>query len=615
MAKSINSLLAKKGWTGEEVGKALIASLLNDIRNQGKADYEQLFSQADFDKMESSLKTDRDFLAYGVYRDIYSSIVDTFNRGQGLYQQFYNGYYRYLMNLRGAMRADEALADMERYPLIMTEEQYKRIEAETLTQRAGFKLSYYHLIFAVLDACLGYMEQGETDEVPATILQAIEATKQEPATNKRILSSYNEDMGEGYYTLPDGRRSDKMSLEEWQNALKELYLETHKLTINGQPASPEETVRHYNSERLIAGYELFFKGEDAIREAFKEKTGRELEGDATEILKELEEIIDGAGRALASPLRNDLYILYADETPTEWHYYEEAPEGLTKYDIISQLLDRYRGAYEGDIPEKDQLKEFKRDYPALYEALEAYIKENVPTAKSLKPAQLYKDLFSWGELADRNIIGYRGANTVSDYHIISYLQSIGACKFADAKRATMRGIAVLREARSYQLDANGNYREDTNPLDRLESIDALAESESQRAELEGLRDNLFTPALSYLYAFNTLVLLIGEVYDIDGIEVAQLGTATFESQINAFNGILYSFYFSVYGDEAEKARKRELIKELFQPIDYEALKPRAEAIEAVKAELIKAGISTTARKLLKNLDSLIDRLESGEGAY
>ena len=77
---NIDKLLKKRGWTGEEVGKALIASLLNDIRYQGQ-EHELLFTQADFDKMESSLSTDRDYLASGVYRDIYSSIVDTYNRG------------------------------------------------------------------------------------------------------------------------------------------------------------------------------------------------------------------------------------------------------------------------------------------------------------------------------------------------------------------------------------------------------------------------------------------------------------------------------------------------------------------------------------------------------
>ena len=68
----INRLLNKKGWTGVEVGKALVASIVHDIKHQSEPDYKPLFSQSDFDKMESSLSTERDYLAYGVYRDIYS---------------------------------------------------------------------------------------------------------------------------------------------------------------------------------------------------------------------------------------------------------------------------------------------------------------------------------------------------------------------------------------------------------------------------------------------------------------------------------------------------------------------------------------------------------------
>ena len=70
MAKNIDSLLNKKGWTGEEVGKALIASLIHDIRHQSEPDFQPLFSPSDFEKMENSLKSDRDYTVYGVYRPI-----------------------------------------------------------------------------------------------------------------------------------------------------------------------------------------------------------------------------------------------------------------------------------------------------------------------------------------------------------------------------------------------------------------------------------------------------------------------------------------------------------------------------------------------------------------
>lgn len=67
----LKNLLKKKGWTGEEVGKLLIASMLNDIKQQGQQDKEPLFSQSDFEKMESSLTSDRGLsYLWGVQRPL-----------------------------------------------------------------------------------------------------------------------------------------------------------------------------------------------------------------------------------------------------------------------------------------------------------------------------------------------------------------------------------------------------------------------------------------------------------------------------------------------------------------------------------------------------------------
>ena len=611
MANSIKSLLSKKGWTGEEVGKALIASLLNDIRYQGQ-EHELLFTQADFDKMESSLSTDRDYLAYGVYRDIYSSIVDTYNRGQGLYQQFYNGYYRYVMHLQGAMKADNALKQAEYYPLIMTEEQYRKAERETVEEKKRFGESFYSLVFTLLEYFLNALDNGE--KVPADIAKAIEATKKEPAKGHALYSSYNELMGEGYYTLPDGTRSDQMTSEEWQEALKKLYLSSHKLTINGRPATAEETIQHYNGNRLLKGWELFFRGADAIKEAYRERTGKELpEAGDQEILDELELVLDGIGKDPYNPLRSSLYELYTEETPTEWHYYTEAPEGLTAYDLLYLIIDE-SGSYADLAEQKAKLKAFKTEYKDLYTALEAYIKENVPRAGELKPAQLYKDFIGWGELAEHKIGGFESLLATNTREIIEYLGRQGL-KFADRKRAMFRGIAIIQQPESYQLTESGDYKEATNPLSGLDSIDNIAEDNQKRIEIEELQHHLFIPALSYLYAYNALIELIGAVYDIDGIEVAKVDTSYFESQLEGFNGLLYNFYYTVDGDKEEKARKRELIKEVFSPVYAEDYKPTAEAIATVKEELSKLGISSTARKKLKDFESLIAELDNGEGAY
>ena len=54
---NIKTILNKKTWRGDEVGKALIASLINDIVNAGK-DWKPLFPQSEYNRMVDSLQTE-----------------------------------------------------------------------------------------------------------------------------------------------------------------------------------------------------------------------------------------------------------------------------------------------------------------------------------------------------------------------------------------------------------------------------------------------------------------------------------------------------------------------------------------------------------------------------
>ena len=606
----LKNLLKKKGWTGKEVGQLLIASMLNDIKQQGQGEKTPLFSQSDFEKMESSLTSDRDYISYGVYRDLYSSIIDSFNRGQGLYQQFYNGFSRLFTELREVENADNAQKSIDDTPLIMTESQYKRLEAEAVQTLRGYKESYYSLLFYILEK---FLDAG--DEAPEPIRTAIEATKKIPAEKITFSRSYNEQMGEGYYTLPDGRRSDQLTSEEWQKALMDCFLSRHKLTINGEPATAEETVQHYNQNRLIKSYELFFKGAKAIRELVLERTGKELELTDEEIEEALNDTIDYVGKARYTPTAEQIAEALDFSEPTEWHTYEKLPEGLTAYDLLGLITDSF--SY-GDTDEKKHLKAFKTEYKELYTALNAYIEENVPKARGLKPNQLYKDIVSWGELADAGIIGYSSLIQPDDREIVQIWTDGEDSTESKSKRLRtgLRGIAILRNPTSYQTDENGDYIEKKSPLQFFQSLYTLEGNGDKIAEIQGYTVNLIYPALGYLYAFNALMEIIGKVYDLPELaEVARYDTSLFESKMSGFNGMLYFFYHDVYGNEEEKQRKRAIIKEVFRPLEAETLKPSQEAIEEVTAELTKLGLSSDARKKLKYLDAFIDRLmNSREGA-
>lgn len=606
----INRLLKKKGWTGEEVGKLLIASMLNDIKQLGQAEKTPLFSQKDFENMESSLTSDRDYVTYGVYRALYNSIIDSFNRGQGLYQQFYNGFSNLLSELREVQNADKAQAILDDTPLIMTESQYNRLEAEAVQTLRGYKESYYSLLFFLLEKCL---DVG--DEAPEPIRKAIEATKEEPASSKSFSRSYNEFMGEGYYSLPDGRRSDQMTSEEWQKALEEEFLKRHKLTINGEPATVEEAVQSYNVGRLIKNCELFFKGAKAIREFALEKTGKALERTDEEIEEALSYAIDYVCRASYNPNAAQIAEALGFATHTEWHTYEELPEGLTAYDLLDLITD---SSQDEETDPNDHLKRFKAEYPEIYKALNAYIEENIPKAKGLKTNQLYKDIVSWGELADAGIIGYQALIQPDEREIVQIWTEGEDTTESKSKRlrTELRGIAILKNPPKNKIDEQGDYIEKKNPLQFFQRLYTLEGDESKTEEIQGYKDKLIYPAMSYLYSFNALMEIIGKVYDLPELaEVARYDTSLFESKMSAFNGLLYFFYHDVYGNEAEKQRKRAIIKEVFSPLEADTLTPSQEAIDDITEELTKLGFSSDARKKLKYLDAFIDRLmNSREGA-
>lgn len=596
----LKNLLKKKGWTGEEVGKLLIASMLNDIKQQGQQNKEPLFSQSDFEQMESSLTSDRDYLTYGVYRDLYSSIIDSFNRGQGLYQQFYNGFSRLFTELREVENADNAQKSIDDTPLIMTESQYNRLEAEAVQTLSGYKDSFCALMFHCLDNFLEADEAYIKEEAPA-IWEALEATKKIPATGNRFLPLYNETYGEGYYSLPDGRRSDQMTGEEWQKTLE--------LTINGDPATADQN-------RLIKSYELYFKGAKAIRAELLERTGKAPDLTDEELEEALEDTIDYVGRAGFNPNAEQIAEALDFSTPTEWHTYEEPPEGLTLYDLLELYPEEFRGAFEAD--EKEALKHFKKDAPALYDALKAYIESKVPQARGLKPNQLHKDIISWGELVTTGLIGCSELIQPDDRQIIDIATRGEDTTENKSKRLRtgLNGIAILKHPAPFQMDEQGDYIEQKSPLHFFQSLYTLEGDGDKIAEIQGYTDNLIYPALGYLYAFNALMDIIGGVYDLPELaEVAHFDTTLFESKMSGFNGMLYLFYHEVYGNEAEKQHKRAIIKEAFRPLEAETLKPSQKAIEEITAELTKLGLSSEARKKLKYLDAFIDRLmNSGEGA-
>lgn len=338
MAKDINAILNQESWSGKEVGQAIMANLINDIKNiTANKENKPLFTQEFLKQMENTLKDPVDQLDYGVYLDIYTSVSDCYNRTQGLFQQFFHGFYRCLLTLEHAHNTDAALFELAGYPLIMTQSQYDRI-------------------------------------------------KDKPA---EVESEYNED----------------------------------------------------DFEQTVKNYKLFYEGADIV----------------------------------------------------------------INHDNI---------------------------------------------------------------------------------------------------KSKHNGIAIIQNPLPSQVDENGDYKQ--TKIKKFDVLTSFAEDTLNNPI--DLIHTLVIPALGYLYAYNELISIIGEIYDVADINILKHNMGYLESKLDGYNTLLYIFYATVYGDASEKKRKRELIKKIFEPVNPTQWKPSVKSIKAVKTKLKRLGFTEKARMQLKNFSILISDL-------
>lgn len=602
MAKTLRAILNKKSWTGKEVGRALLLNLKHDIECTGKRFYKPLFSQDLYNRMVRSLTSDFEYTEYKVLETIYTGIVNCFNLNEANKQQFYSGYYRYLLGLREAQRAESFFTTTEKFPLILTQAKYDDIVNSRQEYMRNYTRSYYHVFFYTLQYFMDCLNENRADSIPEDIRNAIEETKSQPVTNERILSNWAEDMGIGYYTLPDGRRNDNMSTEEWSKALV-------------------ENLTGYTTVQLLKGCKILFKGEKAIREAYKEITGEELtDEELSEVEQALENVLDGNIHLYLDKRQNltkyevaAKQIFYKKCVNVAWHYSEEIPENLTKFDVISKgFAERYNGSIANDIPEREQFKEFKSDYPALTKTLKAYLEKNIPAAKELKASQYFKPFTTLGELADIKYLDYERSIEVTDDDVINHIaltEDDNIENFNRCKRGLFHGIAILKEAKYFDIGKNGEYIDPVESKLKPELLQGIDYLENSPNDVEYILDSLNVlalPALEYIYSFNALIDIIVEVYDLDFLTIAKCDTTEFENLIDDSNNMLYQLYRDVYGLEKDKKKKRAFIREHFQPIDVEELKPSDETVNALKEKLERMGYTREAAIALQSFKHVIN---------
>ena len=616
--RSLKNILNKGTLTGEEVGRALMASLLHDIANKGKAQ-KPLFTQAEFNRMLDGVTENRDIAAYNTFLNLHNSVMDTRNRAEAYFQQFYNGYYRLLMYAKDALTADSAERELQKRPYIMTQEEYEAEYKAALEWQRSHKESFRGLLLLVARQYALDLEEGEKNAVPRAISAELKALAKQPVTNRRILADYY-GTPSGYHVFPNGKREDKS--EDWYNDALEYTLTQHKLYIDGKKASKEELLENVNFTRTIKVYDLFYNGAAAIRAEYKEVTGQPFPKATDEQIEaELQELLTNETRnhTISEALRRlivhaggGMYEDFATWRPGgEW---PEEEEGLSKLGALADYIDLYDEQDEGPT-EREAFREFKADYPKLYALLEAELKKNIPQAADLKPTQYFKEFITWGELADLKLYDYEEIVKPDHKTIAALWSRDGKGSFYDRWRIMFKGIAVLIDAPKNSAAAADELTQNDAIVKHLRhNLFSLAADTKLQQEIGLLYKRLIIPALKYLFAYNALIEITGEVYDVPGMDTAKVSLTTFINQINGLNGLLKSFYFRVEGNTEDQRKKRALIKSLFPLIDIEALQPTEKAKESLRQELTQLGYKPEAKEKLRDFDGIIEALASRKGA-
>ena len=575
---------------------------------------EPIVDQARFRTMINGITDRQQWKVYNGYISIHEWLSIRYNVAQTQLQQAQLQYRTLAGYITDATLAEDVYRYIEQLPAIMTEKQYRDAKETELknwlydedgTERVDS-------LAALIERGISfYNNQLQTNPAKPNPLKAIRKKYiAEPVKSKLILEGYNEVMEEGYYTIEDGsgRRSDTMTAEEWQEAIITPAMKQALRDMKTADGSGTEYTQQIATRRLLERAKVIFEG------------GTEADADEAQQKKDYE-------RGLA--------------TPVKWHYYEEAPADLTKWDIVeAELMYFYGGLFCGmDVSEGEylaELEDFLTEFRELADAIIADIEKLYLTGKDpLQPLPVegrepLKDIaslplqdwsstvFSWGDLYKLDVYGFK-KDVEADTTI-----------FDGNKRAILNGIAILRASDlldcSPRINESGYYVEPdimhTLSNFTLEAFFPEAEDYADNLEIVETARQTLIESYYHLKGYNYALEIIASFYDVPEIAIFQMNTSGMEDKIRAFNGLVPILYKKIldtdYEDKELKERKLQVLKDLFQPIDYEALTIPEEKKEAAQQLLVdfKAFQPENANRLDGMLCTLPEpEDENGEGAY
>lgn len=554
---NIDKLLKKKGWTGSELGRLQIVTTLRAFQKvqDGEEDPESRVDRKDIRKMLDTLEDPVEIAVYNGYIGIHEWFRLTYSGAAAAEQAAHLNYAKFSELITIASITEEIYQYISELPAIMTQKQYEDLVAsrkQEILHPDGEPIGFN--LFNLLEQAILY-EVSQTEKNPRkkTLLKPLKKKlEKELVTDQHILSRYNEVMGEGYYTLEDGRRSDQMSREEWEKATGVMLDDL-----------PEDERKAIVERRYL----------DRIDNIYSGMTDEE----ADEAQSQKEEELG---------LHNKC----------TWHYYEEPPADLTKWEVLQMgdMFNWYRSLegehYEGKSYEESLLEDieaFKKEFPELVEIILKDMERYVQGASSIPAEKWVDSVLYWEDLYSMDFYGFQ-KDYVGDTEI-----------FNGNPRALFNGIAILRPSDllnySRRIDKETGYYQppEIRGISRQYGLEAYFTENEEYAEnveaLEGTRRQLLNNYY-FMLGWNTALDLIAKAFDIEEIKVGKVRLEYLKGMIEAYNALVKSLYSQIkgmdYTDKELQKKKLEVLKDILCPIPIDKIAIPKEQIEKAKADMV-----------------------------
>ena len=551
MTINVKSVVRKMRPSGEEVGKALILSLIYTYKEQlaGRGSMKTLFSAEDLGRMVNSLN-EADMEVYSRYEGLNNWTLANYASAGAMYLQADANIQKLVGIIMTAVAAESAFCAMEKMPVIMMAPQYEKFideqrekvfaswPDENLFQLVGNAVEYHtRMLREQPDACWGKMagfRKLYSEAKPASPI---------------IRMQYNEAAGKGHWELSDGTRSDKVkSKEEW----------------------------------MLASFKPKYRGR--LRELLKTDS-------LDDSMSKLAFMLNEEEHPDADPDIIKYYVVQDYFLPSKWVCDTDIPEETSKWDTIENIsLKRYYTSLRDPecMTDEDfvrEAKDFRKEFPEMVEAILEQASELLEEdLVSLPVTEWINKKWTVKHLYEKNIYGYRRE--------VNAPQNL----FHGNPQAMASGIAVMANpGTDTKINEAGNYvpvdMGSKNLLGRSIGLEQYIGNDEQTKkniqELEGCYRDILA-GYRFVLAYDTACDMIAKHINISEFCVFKQHSDQLTEKIKKLIALVPMLYVKIthinYTNEEVKRQKLQVLMDYFKPLDIRGAAPTKKNIE--RAEMM-----------------------------